>query len=131
MKLKQLALTISKDPEIHKFANSMIRDHTTANNLALVLLKKLKVQPQDNFMSKFLVKRSKTLIDEMAKLRGKAFDKHYAENELAYHQEVVKLVGETFIPNIENKEVKALFIQGNEIFEAHEKHAQMMVKAVQ
>ena len=109
----------------------MIRDHATVNELALKLLKKLKVQPKDNFLSKFLVKRSRGLIDEMAKLRGKAFDKRYAENELAYHQEVVKLVGETFIPNIENKEVKALFVQGNEIFKAHEKHAQMMVKAVQ
>ena len=65
-----LALAISENPEIHKFARSMIRDHTTVNELALKLLKKLKVQPQDNFLSKFLVKRSKGLVDEMAKLRG-------------------------------------------------------------
>ena len=60
----------------------------------------------------------------------RAFDQRYAENELAYHREVIELVGEKFIPNIENAEVKALFVQGNEIFKAHEKHAAMMVKAV-
>ena len=109
----------------------MIRDHNKVNELALALLKKLKVQPKDNFLSRSLVNGSEKLVDEMAGLRGAAFDKRYAENELAYHQAVNKLVEHTFIPNIENAEVKALFKQGLQIFKAHEKHAEMMVKALQ
>ena len=126
-----LALGISKNPEIHKFAKTMIRDHNKVNELALALLKKLKVNPKDNFLSRSLVDGSETLVDEMSALRGAAFDKRYAENELAYHQAVNKLVEDTFIPNIKNAEVKALFKQGLQIFKAHEKHAEMMVKAVQ
>ena len=126
-----LALGISTNPEIHKFAKTMIRDHNKVNELALALLKKLKVQPKDNFLSRSLVNGSEKLVDEMAGLRGAAFDKRYAENELAYHQAVNKLVEHTFIPNIENAEVKALFKQGLQIFKAHEKHAEMMVKALQ
>ena len=122
-----LALAISENPEIHKFANSMIRDHTTVNNLALALLKKLNVQPKDNFLSKFIATRADKLVTEMSKLSGKAFDKRYAANELAYHQEVNKLMAGTFIPNIDNAEVKALFKAGLKIFKAHEKHAEMMV----
>ena len=122
-----LALAISENPIIHDFARTMIRDHEAVNEQALALLKKLNANPQDNFLSKFLLERADKLVDEMAKLRGKAFDKRYAENELAYHKEVNKLVGETFIPNIENAEVKELFKAGLKIFKAHEKHAEMMV----
>jgi len=125
-----LALGKSKHPAVRKFAQTMISDHNTVNKLALALLKKLNVQPQDNFLSKALNARADKLVSEMSKLEGKAFDQRYAENELAYHREVIELVGKTFIPNIENAEVKALFIKGNEIFKAHEKHAAMLVEAV-
>ena len=125
-----LALAISKNPAVHKFAKTMIRDHEAVNEQALALLAKLKAQPQDNFLSKTLSRNSEKLIDEMSKLRGAAFDRRYAENELAYHKAVNDLVGNAFIPNIENAEVKALFKAGLEIFQAHEKHAAEMVKKV-
>ncbi|MFD2204165.1 DUF4142 domain-containing protein [Kiloniella antarctica] len=126
-----LALGISKNPAIHEFAKTMIRDHNAVNEQALALLAKLKAQPQDNFLSKTLVSNSEKLVDQMSKLRGAEFDKFYAENELAYHKAVNGLVENAFIPNIENAEVKALFKAGLEIFKAHEGHAAMMVKKVQ
>lgn len=125
-----LALAISSNPKIHEFARTMIRDHTAVNMQALALLKKLKANPQDNFLSQQLTENSHKLVDEMSKLRGAAFDKRYAENELGYHKAVNGLVANAFIPNIENAEVKALFEQGLKIFRAHEHHAEMMVKAV-
>ncbi len=125
-----LALAISSNPAIHEFARSMIRDHTAVNEQALALLKKLDAQPQDNFLSKQLTANSEKLVDEMSQLRGAAFDKRYAENELAYHKAVNDLVGNAFIPNIENAEVKSLFEAGLKIFKAHEHHAEMMVKSV-
>lgn len=123
-----LALAISKNNAIREFADTMIRDHTAVNEQALALLGKLKAQPQDNFLSKSLLKNADVLIDEMSKLRGIAFDKRYAENELAYHKAVNDLVANTFIPNIENSEVKSLFQAGLKIFMVHQGHAQMMVK---
>jgi len=126
-----LALAISKNPEVHDFARTMIRDHTAVNEQALALLDKLNAQPQDNFLSRQLQGNAEKLIDEMSDLRGEAFDRRYAENEFAYHQSVNKLVGQTFIPNIENNEVRALFEAGLEIFEVHEAHAEKMVAEVQ
>ena len=125
-----LALAISTNPAIHEFANTMIRDHTAVNEQALALLAKLGAQAQDNFLSQTLLKNADMLVDEMAGLRGADFDKRYAENELAYHIAVNDLVGNTFIPNIDNAEVKALFEAGLEIFKAHQGHAEMMVKQV-
>ena len=126
-----LALAISNNPAVHEFARTMIRDHEAVNQQALALLQKLNAQPQDNFLSQTLSKNAEALVDEMSRLRGAAFDKRYAENELAYHKAVNELVENTFIPNIDNGEVKALFEAGLKIFKAHEQHAEMMVKKVQ
>ena len=126
-----LALAISQNPDIHEFANTMIRDHTAVNEQALALLNKLGASPQDNFLSQSLETGATKLINEMSQLRGAAFDKRYAENELAYHKAVNDLVENAFIPNIENAEVKALFKTGLKIFKSHKGHADMMVKALQ
>lgn len=125
-----LALAISQNPAIHAFAETMIRDHTAVNEQALALLAKLDAQPEDNFLSQTLQVNAEKLIDEMSQLRGEAFDRRYAENELAYHKAVNNLVENAFLPNIENDEVKALFAAGLKIFKAHEGHATMMVAEV-
>jgi len=123
-----LALGISQDPAVREFAQTMIRDHEAVNEQALALLTKLEAEPQDNFLSQSLTDGSVKIIDELTQLRGAEFDKRYAENELAYHKAVNDLMENSFIPNIENAEVKSLFVAGLEIFKAHEEHAEMMVK---
>ena len=122
-----LALAKSKDPAVHRFAKTMIRDHSAVNERALALVAKLKASPKDNFLSRALHKQSDGLVMEMSQLSGRAFDIRYAENELRYHMAVNVLVGKTFIPNIEHPEVKALFQDALVIFKAHEKHAERMV----
>ncbi len=126
-----IALALSTNPDVHEFAKTMIRDHEAVNEQALALLEKLGAEAQDNFLSQSLQKGAKEIVDELTSLRGDEFDKRYAENELSYHKAVNDLVGNTFIPNIENPEVKKLFEAGLEIFKAHEKHAEMMVKKLQ
>lgn len=126
-----LALAISKNPAIHEFARTMIRDHEAVNEQALALVAKLNVAPEDNFLSQQLDTQADPLVLEMSQLTGAAFDQRYAENELAYHQAVNGLVEGAFIPNIENPEVKALFEKALLIFKAHEKHAEKMVAALE
>lgn len=126
-----LALALSKNPKIHEFANTMIRDHEAVNEAALGLLDKLGASAQDNTFSQDLNVNADKIVDDFAKLRGAEFDMACAKNELAYHQAVNGLVEITMIPNIDNEEVRALFKQGLEIFKAHEKHAEMMIKSLQ
>ena len=125
-----LALAISENPAVREFAKTMIRDHEIVNEKALALLEKLKVAPQDNFLSEQLAAQSDELVREMRQLSGAAFDKRYADNELGYHQAVNELVETAFIPNIENPEVKALFEEALAIFRAHERHAEKMVASL-
>lgn len=126
-----LALAKSKNPAIHKFARTMIRDHSAVNERALGLLKKLNLSAQDNGLSRSLNVQADKLVQEMSALNGAAFDRRYAANEFAYHKAVNGLVEGSFIPNIENAEVKALFEEALVIFRAHEHHAKMMVKALE
>jgi len=123
-----LALAISDNSEVQAFAETMIRDHTAVNEQALALLDKLGVAAKDNFLSQSLNEGAAAKRDELAALQGDDFDKAYAQNELAYHQAVNDLVGEVFIPNIDNAEVKSLFEAGLEIFLAHQAHAEKMVE---
>ncbi len=125
-----LALAKSKNPAIHEFAQTMIRDHSAVNDKALALVTRLNVSPQDNYLSQSLNVRADALVEEMSQLSGEAFDRRYAGNELAYHQAVNELVEGTFIPNIENPDVKALFEEAIVIFKAHEKHAERMVQSL-
>ena len=125
-----LALALTSSPEVRTFAETMIRDHTAVNTAALDLLAKLNAQAQDNFLSQTLNANAEKIIDDLSALRGAEFDRAYAANELAYHKAVNELVENTFIPNIDNAEVKALFEQGLEIFKVHEGHAGNMVKAL-
>ena len=126
-----LALAISQNPDVREFAKTMIRDHEAVNAQALALLEKLNATTQDNFLSQALLAGAEKIIDELTALRGAEFDRRYAQNELAYHKAVNDLVGNTFIPNIDNAEVKSLFEAGLEIFKVHEHHAQMMVNQLQ
>lgn len=124
----QIALKKSTNPEVRAFAETMIRDHTEVNRLALGLLDKLGATAQDNFLSQTLNANSVEVINKLNSLSGAEFDKYYASNELAYHKAVNDLVENTFIPNIDNSEVKELFEAGLQIFKVHEGHAEMMVK---
>lgn len=125
-----LALAISENQAIREFAETMIRDHNAVNEQALALLKKLNSDPQDNFLSQSLQVDSEKIINDLSQLRGEAFDRRYAENELAYHIAVNDLMANSFIPNIENSEVKELFKTGLKIFKTHETHADKMVSGL-
>lgn len=122
-----LALAISEDPEVLKFANTMISDHTAVNDQAVALITELNVTPQDNALSQALVKGAAEKRDELSALRGKAFDCAYAQNELGYHQVVNKTVENDFIPNTTVPPLKELLTDALEIFKVHEGHAGHMV----
>ena len=93
-----IALKRSSNPDIHAFAQTMIRDHTAVNELALDLLEKLGASAQDNFLSKTLNKNAEVIAAKLESLSGKEFDRYYASNELAYHKAVNDLVEELFYP---------------------------------
>jgi putative membrane protein len=128
IKAAQLALKVSKNADVIAFANNMVADHTAVNDQALALLKKLNVTPEDNDVSKSIVKQSDEEQAKLAKLAGADFDKAYAANELAYHQMVNGALEKTLMPATTNAELKDLLSTGLKIFQGHQEHADMLVK---
>ncbi|HPE29864.1 MAG TPA: DUF4142 domain-containing protein [Parvularculaceae bacterium] len=125
-----LALAKSDNPKVREFAELMIRDHTSVNDQAVALLTKLGANPEDNPTSQQLVMNAMAKRDELAALDGAAFDRAYAENELAYHQFVNKTVETAFIPAADNKEFKSLLTSALSVFKVHENHAASMIKSL-
>jgi putative membrane protein len=124
------ALTKTHNKEVRDFADDMVRDHTAVNEKALALVKKLHVTPEDNPTSQSLVKQADAERTKLATLNGAAFDKAYADNEVAYHKAVNHALETSLIPSAQNAELKGLLQTGLKIFQGHEQHAEHLASTL-
>ena len=122
------ALDKSQNKDVRAFAQRMVGDHTSVNDQALALVKKLNVTPEDNPTSQSLTKQADAKRQELAKLNGADFDKAYVDNEVAYHKTVNAALSSTLIPDAQNAELKALLQSGLTLFQAHQKHAEQLAQ---
>jgi putative membrane protein len=118
----------SKNEDVIKFAETMAKDHQSVIDQAVALVTKLGVTPKDNTVSKSLqsgaVKTKKMLNSKS----GKAFDKAYIDNEVAYHKAVIATVQNVLIADAGNKELKDLLTSVMPVLKAHLGHAEMVQK---
>ena len=126
----KLAVSKSTNPEIKKFAQTMVTDHTGVNKQAVALVTKLKVTPADNDTAKSLYDGGKSNVTALKALKGKEFDKAYIDHEVAYHTAVLEAVDKTLIPGAQNEELKALLVKVRPAFVAHLEHAKMVQASV-
>ena len=124
------ALARSHSKAVSSFAQQMIRDHQAVNAKALALVKKLHVTPEDNATSQGLTKAAAAEHAKLAKLKGAAFDREYANNEVAYHKTVNGVLESTLIPSAKNGELKSLLETGLTLFREHQAHAEQVAKAL-
>ena len=124
----ELAKSRTKNPEVSNFANTMITDHTSVINQATALVKKLKVTPQNNAVSRQLQANAKKTLTSLKGKKGAAFDKAYATNEVAYHKAVISTVENTLIPQSQNTELKSLLQSVLPVLKTHLAHAEMVAK---
>jgi len=101
------ALSKATNKQVKVFAEDMVRDHETVSKLALDLVKKLKVTPEDNDTSRSLSKAAASKLINLGQLKGGEFDKAYVSNEAAYHKAVDDALESTLIPGATNVELKS------------------------
>jgi putative membrane protein len=130
IKTAKLALKKTHNKAVRAFANDMVRDHQAVNDKALALVKKLHVTPEDNPTSQGLVSQADAKRADLAKLSGKAFDKAYIDNEVAFHKTVDGALKTTLIPSASNGELKSLLQTGLKIFEGHLHHAEQLASTL-
>jgi putative membrane protein len=111
------------DKEVRAFARRMVADHTGVNQQAVALVKKLNVTPQANDTSNTLTQDGAATLARLRGMSGKAFDKAYVDNEVAYHQTVLDALDKTLIPSASNSELKGLLVKVRPAFVEHLEHA--------
>ena len=119
----KLAAAMGTNPDVKKFGEQMVTDHTGVNRQAAELAGKLKVVPADNPTSASLKAGGDKNIANLKTLKAAAFDKAYIDNEVAYHQAVLDALDKTLIPGATNAELKALLVKVRPAFVAHLEHA--------
>ena len=126
----QLAVKKAKNPEVKKFAERMITDHTAVNKSATDLVTKLGVTPKASDISDSLTAGGQAKRDELDKLEGDAFDKAYVDNEVAYHEAVISVLQKQLIPSAQNQELKDALVGVQPAFDAHLQHAKKIQEAL-
>jgi putative membrane protein len=119
----KVATSMASNPEVKKFGQQMVTDHTGVNKQAADLAAKLKVTPADNPTSQSLKAGGDKNVANLKSLKGGEFDKAYIDHEVAYHQAVLDAVDKTLIPGASNAELKALLVKVRPAFVAHLEHA--------
>ena len=119
----KLAAAQATNPEVKKFGQQMVTDHTGVNKAATDLVTKLKVKPEDNPTAQSLKKGGQENVANLKTLKGAAFDKAYVDHEVVYHQQVIDAIDKTLIPSAQNAELKALLVKVRPAFIAHLDHA--------
>jgi putative membrane protein len=118
------ALARSRNEQVRAFARTMVRDHEAVNARALALVKKLGVTPEANPTSAALAAAAAGKKNSLAALNGAAFDRAYAQNEIAFHRTVNGALETTLIPGAKNGELKSLLETGLALFREHQGHAE-------
>ena len=118
----------SKNKDVVHFAETMANDHTGVIKQAVALVTKLKVTPQDNAVSQSLKAGAVKTGKMLRSLSGKAFDKAYIDNEVAYHKAVIDAVKTLLIPQAQNAELKSLLETVLPVLGSHLAHAEMVQK---
>lgn len=124
----EIAKKKSKDAEILKFADTMINDHNAVIGQAAALVKKLGVTPKDNAVSQQLLSDAEKTKKVLNSKSGKAFDKAYTDNEVAYHKAVIGAIENLLIPETDNPELKELLTNVVPALKIHLGHAEMVQK---
>src|ERR1041385_7300272 len=119
----KLAAKKSSNAKVKEFAELMVRDHTSVNKQATDLAKKLNITPEQSPTSQSLKSDGDKMLTKLRGLKGTEFDKAYIDNEVTYHETVIKAMDDTLIPNAKNADLKALLEKGKPIFTSHLDHA--------
>lgn len=126
----KIALSHTKNAEVRKFAESMVRDHSAVIKSATELATKLGVVPADNPTSESLKADATKVEKTLNGLSGAAFDKAYIDREVAYHEAVIGALDSELIPSTQNAEFKKFLENARPAFVAHLEHAKMVQKSL-
>jgi putative membrane protein len=127
----KLALSKATDKRVRDFAQQMITDHSAVQKSVIELAAKLNVTPADNETSNALKTQAEQTTQKLRGLKGKAFERAYVDNEVAYHEAVINAVKTVLIPSAQNAQLKSALQGAEPLFEGHLLHAEHVQSAIE
>ncbi|MGQ0640453.1 MAG: DUF4142 domain-containing protein [Gemmatimonadaceae bacterium] len=114
--------------DVKEFGAMLARDHEQVRQQGRDLAKKLGVTPTAVAKDFALLKNHEDAMKKLNGLTGAAFDRAFLEHEVAYHKAVIDAVTTTFLPAIQNAELKAFVQKVAPAFQAHMLAAEQLLK---
>lgn len=127
----KLAMSKTRNKQIRDFAQQMITDHSSVQKSVNDLATKLNVTPADSQTSDSLNAQAQQTMQKLQGLKGKAFEKAYIDNEVAYHQAVINATKTVLIPSAQNAELKSALQGATPLFEGHLQHAERVQSGIE
>jgi putative membrane protein len=127
----KLAMSKTRNKQIRDFAQQMITDHSSVQKSVNDLAAKLNVTPVDSQTSDSLNAQAQQTMQKLQGLKGKAFEKAYIDNEVAYHQAVINATKTVLIPSAQNAELKSALQGATPLFEGHLQHAERVQSGIE
>ena len=115
--------------DIRDYGRMLSDVHTAVRQQGRDLAKKLGVTPTPPAGDQS-AKDHAAAMQKLESLKGAAFDRAFLEHEQAYHAAVLKAVGGTLLPAIQNAELKKFVTDLAPAFEAHRLQAENLLKKV-
>jgi len=115
---------------VKRFANEMIRDHTNANKQAMALLQKAGLTPEESEISRSIAQGGEDNLATLSSMKGKQFDRAYAEHVVAYHQQILGTIDERLLPAAKNANLKSLLQSVRAVVAEHLDHAQTLMESL-
>ncbi|MGH7713295.1 MAG: DUF4142 domain-containing protein [Gemmatimonadaceae bacterium] len=123
-----LATKKARRADVREFGAMLARDHEQVRQQGRDLAKKLGVTPTPVAKDFALRKSHEDALQRLNGLTGTAFDRAFLEHEVAYHKAVIDAVTSTFLPAIQNAELKGFVQKVAPAFQAHMLAAQQLLE---
>ena len=127
MSTGSLAAKKASRADVKELGAMLARDHEAVRKQGRELATKLGVTPTPVAKDFPLLKNYEATLKKLNGLSGAEFDKAFLEYEIAYHKAVIDAVTNTFLPAIQNAEVKAFVVKVAPAFQAHTLAAQKLL----
>lgn len=118
-----MALNKAVSAEVKAFAQRMIADHNGVNKAAVDLVTRLGVTPVETSISLDLRDKAEVIRDRLRQNDGVNFDRAYIDNEIEYHEGLLKTIDQTLLPSATNTELADLLRTTRPAVAAHLEHA--------
>jgi putative membrane protein len=125
-----MALAKATSPGVKAFAQTMLNDHSGVNTAAVDLVTRLGVTPEENSVSLDLRDNTEVVRDRLRDLDGTEFDRAYMDNEIEYHNTLLRTLDDMLIPSAQNAELKTLLRNTRLAVTAHLEHAKAVRSAL-